>query len=111
MRIALAAVLTAAIEVPFLCLTVCRDKSFVAAAVLANLATNLILHLAVLLLAGLAGLGGILWMLIYPLEALVVFVEYGVYRLILAPSRRLLLLTLVANAISYGTGVLLFGYV
>jgi hypothetical protein len=110
MRIALAAILTIAIEVPFLCLTCCRRKVFVAAAVLGNLATNLTLQLAVLLLVNVAGLGGVMWWLVYPLEFMVVLAEYCVYRAVSSPSRRLFWLTFAANALSYGVGALLFGH-
>jgi hypothetical protein len=116
MMIAVAAILTVVIEAAFLFITVRVSTvrgggAFAAAVVLANLATNLTLQLVVLILARFAGLKGIMWLIIYPLEALAVFAEYGIYRSVLTPSKWLLLLTLIANAVSYCVGALLFGHI
>jgi hypothetical protein len=107
----ISALLTVAIEVPFLLLTVCRSKTFAVAAVLANLATNLTLNLVVYTLVFTFRFDDSMWLIIYPLEMLVVCVEYAVYRIVLQPSWRLLILTLAANVFSYVIGVLIYGHI
>lgn len=49
--------------------------------------------------------------LVYPLELAVVAAEYSVYALACGRSRRLFLLTLAANVLSYSLGLLIFGHV
>ena len=44
---------------------------------------------------------------VYGLECAVVAAEYGIYRLAFGPRRGLFWLTLAANALSYGLGLLL----
>ena len=69
----------------------------------ANIASNLLLNLtAALCFPG--GVGAWIW----PLEAAVVAAEYAVYAAAFAPGLRLFALTLAANALSYGLGLLLF---
>ena len=69
--------------------------------VCANVLTNLVLNLSFLL--GLPYRPG--W--IAAGELLVVAAEYAVYARAFGPSRRLFLLTLAANCLSFGLGLLL----
>lgn len=107
MTLFLACALTVLLETGFLSLLVSREASFLAVCALANTATNLALNLT---LARAAGFVDITWF-VYPLEAAAVLAEYGVYTLVLGRSRRLFLLTLAANLLSYGAGLLIFGHV
>ena len=104
-RIALACLLTVLIETPFLFLWGYRRAYDLAVIVCANVFTNLLLNLALnlILRAGLPFLPG--W--IAAGELAVVAAEYGIYARAFGPSRRLLLLTLAANALSFGLGLLL----
>ena len=102
MSLFLACALTVLIETPFLALFGLRGREEIAVTVCANVVTNLILNLC--------------WTFLLPhrpavvllSEALVVFAEYCVYALAFGRSRRLFFLTLAANALSYGIGLLLF---
>ena len=78
-----ACALTLLIEVPFLALCGYRDREEIAVTALANV--------PVILAA----------------EAVVVLAEFGVYALAFGASGRLFLLTLAANVLSFGTGVIL----
>jgi hypothetical protein len=99
--------LTVLTETVFLWLCGYRDRLSVLLAICVNAATNLSLNLGLAALRRLADPA----VLIYALEAAVVAAEYGVYALAFGPSRRLFGLTLAANALSYGLGVLIFGHV
>ena len=101
-----AAGLTMAAECLFFALLYRRDALFLALCAALNLATNLSLNLALQYMPR-----GQLRLLVYPLELLVVLVEYGVYACACGGSKRLFLLTLGANALSYCTGLLIFGHV
>ncbi|MBQ6116257.1 MAG: hypothetical protein IJL08_02910 [Oscillospiraceae bacterium] len=101
MRIFLACALTVLIETPFLALCGFRKRDEVIVIVCANVVTNLLLNLLLWRVPGLYGPA------VYGLECAVVAVEYGIYRLAFGPRRGLLLLTLAANALSYGLGLLL----
>ena len=81
-----------------------RRWAFLALCLAVNMATNLTLNTLLLMLP---------WspLIVYPLETAVVAVEYGVYAYALGRSRRLFLLTLGANALSYSLGGLLYGFV
>ena len=70
---------------------------------LANVITNLLLNLTILLVF--SGQPGA-W--IYLMEAAVVAAEYAVYAVAFGRSRKLVLLTLAANCLSYGIGIALF---
>lgn len=107
MTLALACGLTVIIETAFLALVGYRGRAFLALCVLVNVATNLTLNLAT---APLSGVVDITYF-IYILEAAVVCVEYLVYALIEGRSRKLFLLTLAANAISYIAGLFIFGHI
>ena len=99
--ILLACLLTVLIETPFLALWGYRKKRELAVIVCANVLTNLLLNLSFLL--GLPYRP--LW--IAAGELLVVAAEYAVYARAFGPSRRLLLLTLAANCLSFSLGLLL----
>ena len=99
----LACLLTVLIELPFLVLCGYRDRDTVLVILCANVITNLLLNLSVqLVFHGAPGA----W--IYPMETLVVAVEYLIYAAALGRSGRLFALTLAANCLSYGIGLLIF---
>lgn len=104
----LACGLTAAAESLFFLALGYRSRTFLLLCAAVNAATNLSLYLALKLLHAHGG-NASFW--VYPLEAAVVLAEYGVYALFEGGSRRLLCLTLLANCLSYGAGILLFGHV
>ncbi len=106
-RIFIACLLTVVIETAFFLLAGFRSKSFVTVCVCVNAATNLSLNLIIWLLYR---LGVDLTVAVYPLEAIVVAVEYLVYAALDGFSGKLFLLTLSANLISYCSGLLLFGH-
>lgn len=81
-----------------------RRWDFLALCMAVNLTTNLALN-TVLLITGHSKLT------VYPLETVVVAMEYGVYALGTGGSRKLFFLTLAANILSYTLGGLLFGFV
>ena len=103
MMIFVCAALTVAIETPFMYLLGCRKRDEVLLIICVNVVTNLLLNLGLSL--GFAGreLGA----LIYALEAAVVAVEYILYALAMGKSLRLFLLTLAANCLSYGIGLII----
>ena len=78
-----------------------RRQYFLLLSAAVNVATNLSLNLLLPLHRSAAVLA--------VLEGLVVVIEYAVYAAAVGRSRRLLLLTLGANALSWGAGTLLFG--
>lgn len=102
-----ACAMTVVIETAFLALTYRRSRAFLGLAVCVNAATNLTLNLVS---KPLSEIVDITWF-VYVLEAIVVAVEYGVYTLVEGRSRRLFLLTLAANCLSYGAGIIVFGHV
>ena len=99
----LACLLTVLIEGGFLALLGYRDRFSLIVIVCANVITNFLLNLALMLAFG--GDPGV-W--IYPMEAAVVVTEYVIYAIAFGRSRKLLLLTLAANSLSYGIGLLIF---
>lgn len=101
MRIFLCCFLTVLIETPFLWAFGLRSAAEIKIIVCANIATNLTLNLMLALIPG-------LYRFILLLEALVVAAEYFIYAKAFEPSKRLFLLTLAANALSYGLGLLIF---
>ena len=102
MRIFLACFLTVLIETPVLWLFGMRSRDAVTLAVCANVVTNLLLNLALRFVVRSSALS------VLTGEALVVLAEYAVYALAFGRSRRLLLLTLLANALSFSLGLLIF---
>ena len=101
-QLLLSAALTAAVETLFLAAAYRREAAFLGLCAAVNLTLNLVL--AFLPRAALT------W-LVYPLELAVVAAEYSVYALACGRSRRLFLLTLAANVLSYSLGLLIFGHV
>ena len=76
-----------------------RDEMTVVAC--ANVVTNLVLNL--LLLKHVCRSVSLL----LPAELIVVAAEYGIFRVAFGQGRRLLLLTIAANALSFGFGLIL----
>ena len=105
MSIFLACVLTIVLETAFFLLLRYRSKPFLTLCVCANAATNLSLNL-LLYLAAVLGFY-VPWM-VYPLEVLVVAAEYLLYAALLGRGWKLFALTLAANLLSYGVGLLAF---
>ena len=101
-----AALLTVVVETVFLAITYRRDAAFLVLCAALNIATNLALNLLLSCLPQ----GELHW-LIYPLELAVVAVEYAVYAYACGRSKKLFLLTLAANVLSYCLGLALFGHV
>ena len=94
--------LTVAIETGFFLLLGWRDRAQLAAVVCANVVSNLLLNLClsrwIPFNAWTVALG----------ELLAVAFEYWVYARLRGRSRRLALQTLLANALSFGAGVLIY---
>ena len=99
----LACLLTVIIETPFLALCGYRKRDELLIIVCANVLTNLLLNLVIAL--GFHGSPGG-W--VYLMEACVVAAEYCIYACGFGRSGKLFLLTLAANCLSYGVGLLIF---
>ena len=98
-----ACLLTVLIEGTFFALAGYRDRFSMTVIVCSNVITNLLLNLAILLcFKGPPGA----W--IYGMEGLVVCAEYVIYAIAFGPGWLLFLLTLAANCLSYGAGLLIF---
>ena len=78
-----------------------RDRNAVSIIVLVNVISNLLLNLTLALI-------GKTWITALLLECLVVVSEYLVYAMAFGQGRRLFFLTLGANVLSCGIGLLLF---
>lgn len=102
MSILIACLLTVLIEVPFLALFGYRDRYAVTVTVCANVVTNLTLNLSLHLFLPPT------WAVVLLAESLVVAVETLIYSAAFRPSARLFLLTLCANLLSFGLGLLIF---
>ncbi len=99
----LCCLLTVLIEGVFFFLLGYRDRDSITVIVCANVITNLLLNLAILFLfSGAPGL----W--IYPMEAAVVAAEFVIYAFAFGAGWKVFFLTLAANCISYGFGLLIF---
>ena len=98
------AALTVLIEVPWMYLWGLKSRDGLLLAVCVNLVTNLVLNMGL----SLGFPGGEVGALIYLFEAAVVAAEYGIYALALGFSKKLFLITLGANCLSYGIGLLIF---
>ena len=98
----LACLLTVVIETPFLALFGYRGKDQLTVIICANVVTNLLLNLSLVLVF--RDIGALLLLL----EALVVVAEFAIYAAAFGASRRLFFLTLCANCLSYGLGLLIF---
>ena len=99
----LACLLTVAVEGALFAALGYRDRFSLTVIVCANVITNLLLNLLLWLAFG--GRAGA-W--VFVLEAAVVAAEYAIYVRAFGRSRRLLLLTLAANCLSYCLGLLIF---
>ena len=102
MSIAIACLLTVLIETPFLALCGYRSKSAIAIIVCTNVITNLVMNILLTLLCPQWTIG-----VLVLAEALVVVVEYLIYSVPFGRGWKLFLLTLAANALSCGLGLLL----
>ena len=102
-----ACLITVAAETVFFAAFRYRRGSFLTVCVFLNVATNLGLNM---LLGYLSLWGKSLSLLVYPLEIAVVLIEFAVFSLLEGPSKKLFLLTLGANCLSYGLGILIFGH-
>ena len=99
----LACLLTVVIEGAFLAAFGYRDRLALTVIACANVITNLLLNLTIyLVFRGDPGT----WL--YPMEALVVAAEYAVYAVAFGKGWKLFFLTLAANLLSYGLGLLIF---
>ncbi len=99
----LACLLTVLIEAAFFALFGYRDRISLTVIVCANVVTNLLLNLTIWF--AFSGNPGS-W--VYLMEAVVVAAEFAVYAAAFGRSWKLFLLTLAANCISYGVGLLIF---
>ena len=101
MSLLIACAMTVGIELAFLLCFGCRDRNAISVIVWVNVVTNLLLNLFLALI-------GRTWASALVLECLVVAAEYFVYACAFGRGRRLFFLTLMANVLSCGTGLLLF---
>ena len=108
MRLFTACALTIVIETLFFLAVGYREGRFVLLCICTNALTNLSLNLIVWLLFS---LGVNLTAAVYPLEAVVVAVEFIILGAYCGTSWKLFGLTLAANALSYSAGLLIFGHV
>ena len=107
MSLLIACGLTVAVETVFFYAVGRRKPLFLLLCAAANAATNLALNL---LLLHLAAVGADLALLIYPLEAAVVLLEFFIFSAYEKGGEKLLFQAFLANALSYGIGVGLFGH-
>ncbi len=104
----IACALTVLVETGFFLASGYREKDFLLLCVCANTITNLCLNM---LLSWLYILGVRPVLAIYPLETAAVIAEYMIYAALLGRSRKLFGMVLLANMLSYGLGLLLYGHV
>ena len=97
-----ACVLTVVIETVFMYLVGYRTRNIITIIVFTNVLTNLILNLIIILFY-ITDLTTVIL-----LETAVVISEYFIYAHFEGHSRKLFVLTLAANVITYVTGLLLF---
>ena len=102
MNIFLVCALTVLIETPFLALFGYRARDELTVIVCANVLTNLLVNLSLALFLPANAMS------IFILESAAVLMEYTAYALAFGRSQRLFLLTLAANCLSFGLGLLLF---
>ena len=96
--------LTVLIESAFFLLMGWRSRDEITVVICANIASNLLLNLA--FARGIPRSA----LTVAVGEGLVVLAEYAAYAQLHGRSRKLLLQTFSANALSYGAGVLLYGF-
>ncbi len=99
----LSCLLTVVLEGAFLAAVGYRDRFSLTVIVCANVVTNLLLNLLLWLVPALRPLRCVL-----ALEACVVAAEYAIYATAFGRSAKLFFLTLAANCVSYGLGLLIF---
>ena len=97
-----ACIITVVIETAFFAVLAYRKRDDLLIVVLANVITNLSLNLFIYLVPAVYSP---LWLFL--LEALVVAVEYLIYRKAFGGSLGLFLMTLAANVLSFSSGLLL----
>lgn len=102
MSIAVACLLTLMIETPFLAACGYRGKSAIAIIICTNVITNLVMNVLLTLLCPQWTIG-----VLVLAETLVVVAEYLIYSVPFGRGRKLFLLTLAANALSCGLGLIL----
>ena len=102
MSIGLACLLTVLIETPFFALCGYRSKSAIAIIVCTNVITNLVMNVLLTLLCPQWTIG-----VLVLAETLVVVAEYLIYSVPFGRGQKLFLLTLMANALSCGLGLIL----
>lgn len=101
MSLLIACLLTVGIELAFFLCFGYRDRNAISIIILVNVITNLLLNLTLALI-------GKTWISALLLESLVVVTEYVVYAMAFGRGRKLFFLTLGANVLSCGIGLLLF---
>lgn len=106
-EIFLALGLTLILEIPFFIILGFRGKYFVLIFLLINVATNLTLNIIIYYLRILIGEINIYYFII-PLEIIVTLIEWLVYRTFLDKRKNLLIATILANAFSFGIGLIVF---
>ncbi len=102
MSLFFACLLTVLIEVPFLAVFGYRDRYAVTVTVCANIVTNLTLNLCMRLFLPHT------WSVVLFAEGIVAAAETLIYFAAFRPAVRLFLLTLCANLLSFGLGLLIF---
>ena len=102
MSIGWACLLTVLIETPFMALCGYRGWSAIAIIICANVITNLVMNVLLALLCPQWTLG-----VLAVAEALVVAAEYAIYSVPFGRGRKLFMLTLAANVLSCGVGLVL----
>ena len=101
MSLLIACALTVGIELAFLAPFGYSDRNAVSIIVWTNVITNLIVNLLFVLL-------GRRWIAALGLELCVVAAEYAIYACAFGRGWKLFWLTLAANALSFGIGLVLF---
>ena len=99
-----ACLLTVLIETVLFYMFGYREKDDITIVACANVVTTLSLNL----ILAVCGARSTYWNYVVPLELIVVFAEFLIYTRAFGPSKKLFLLTLAANALSFGIGQLLF---
>lgn len=102
MSIAIACLMTVLIETPFLAACGYRSKSAIAIVVCTNVITNLVMNILLTLLCPQWTIGALVLA-----EALVVAAEYLIYSVPFGRGWKLFSITLAANALPCGLGLML----
>ena len=107
MNLFTAAALTALTETAFFRIVGYRNRRALVLVALVNLLTNIALNLSLGLLELPAGLPGLLSLPVIAGEVLVIAAEYILLAPELGRGRRLLLLCVIANCLSFGLGLII----